>query len=847
VVLFSGMWLIAVTLLLIRWLNYDFFGIFVASKQVVTLTRPIFQKSIGLGFVQSFQGGLFLFMQCIMLLFTRALKLVNPLEEANQQWNCPYDGDIMSTIVGRTFLIGAAFVALVVTFLCANGHFMGQDYIVGEFSQWIGMDLSGLDPDGTGVDGSMIRFDTFLAMIPTTFGVWMDRWNVRGYLIYERADVYADQLDLPFTCQVCGEAHVPYHDVMAATGRQLSLAWQLIPAGALVGKACEYLNNPPLLYCGSALRCYHEHKHMKHTLEGIPKKLTSNQSIVVWGTLSVAFLKDKLFPFLLRLSCAATYGVLVYYSIMIKEQNMDSMSRECFTILLILSAVRAAAEYFLPALVLVLWGSILKWLPGERSVKPIPGDKGAAARKVPLAGQVINGVLSGSAVTLHFLMQDPWKFGEKFAIFFGVATGIVAGTLALFMGLMLEKFPSSPLSGGGALSAYLMAVAGCITWLISTGMVIPIRVVIGVSLAIPLVVTSLVTFRPPKASRGRISSPSRIAPLLVPPRFIPGLVGICAGVFGSGLAREGLYSWLGQYGGLATTLLWGLAVGTLLSFVIDSLIDTKAGHYAVPAGSIVAFPVALLWHWLPGVIAGAVVACFVGALVESSVHRAVSQETIAVAPRESKVQEYDDVTEEQASSLPTLCTATPRSDIASLKALPLAEETSRSLVSADLQSPSATKSDLGFTSGRDDQSPSPRQIWVRPGRAPPKKHSLAARAFNNSPWATGHSWSSPGQSPNARHRADARSPAGRPIANPGDESSLAVIGSSVDSAAEGVPISPAPRPVYTSPDRSARSNTMRGGSGHTSPTTRSTENYQRQASVVRALSGNSPHRLQRQA
>ena len=57
------------------------------------------------------------------------------------------------------------------------------------------MNLTGLDPDGVGNDGGFIRVDTLLAMIPTTFGIWIDGWNVRGYLIKERALVYAEELD----------------------------------------------------------------------------------------------------------------------------------------------------------------------------------------------------------------------------------------------------------------------------------------------------------------------------------------------------------------------------------------------------------------------------------------------------------------------------------------------------------------------------------------------------------------------------------------------------------------------------------------------------------------------------
>jgi hypothetical protein len=183
------MWLVAVTMVLVRWLNYDMFGIFTASKNVVKQTRPMFQKACGTGTMLGVQSGMFFFMQCVMLLFARSLTLVNPLEESNQQWTCPYEGDAMSILVGRILLTVAAVVACLMTFLCANGHFMGQDYIVAEYAHWIDMNLTGLDPDGVGDSGGFVKFDSFMAMIPTTFGIWIDRWNVHGYMIKKRAEI----------------------------------------------------------------------------------------------------------------------------------------------------------------------------------------------------------------------------------------------------------------------------------------------------------------------------------------------------------------------------------------------------------------------------------------------------------------------------------------------------------------------------------------------------------------------------------------------------------------------------------------------------------------------------------
>ena len=43
--------------------------------------------------------------------------------------------------------------------------------------------------------------------------------------------------------------------MMTATGRTVSAAVQIVPYGAVVAKACEYLNDPPLIYSGTKMSC----------------------------------------------------------------------------------------------------------------------------------------------------------------------------------------------------------------------------------------------------------------------------------------------------------------------------------------------------------------------------------------------------------------------------------------------------------------------------------------------------------------------------------------------------------------------------------------------------------------
>ena len=62
--------------------------------------------------------------------------------------------------------------------LCANGHFLGQDYILKPLGDRMGFDLDRLDPDGAGTGGGLINLNIIMAMLPTTVGIWKDNWNV---------------------------------------------------------------------------------------------------------------------------------------------------------------------------------------------------------------------------------------------------------------------------------------------------------------------------------------------------------------------------------------------------------------------------------------------------------------------------------------------------------------------------------------------------------------------------------------------------------------------------------------------------------------------------------------------
>ncbi|KAF4717565.1 hypothetical protein FOZ62_021286, partial [Perkinsus olseni] len=110
----------------------------------------------------------------MMLLFYRSLVITNPF--STKDWMCPWD-DTLTMLLGRGMILVIAVGSLILFFLCANGHFMGQDYVVAPIADWLQMDMSDLDPDGS---DSVIRWDVALAMLPTSFGLWYDDWNVKA-------------------------------------------------------------------------------------------------------------------------------------------------------------------------------------------------------------------------------------------------------------------------------------------------------------------------------------------------------------------------------------------------------------------------------------------------------------------------------------------------------------------------------------------------------------------------------------------------------------------------------------------------------------------------------------------
>merc|ERR1719453_851729 len=111
----------------------------------------------------------------MVLMLQRALDMAFKVDPT--AWMCPWS-DTVTMVIARGMISLLGIVAYVAFIASANGHFLGQDYLLAGLMQQIDIDLSELDPDEDG-DGFM-RTDVFGAMLPTTFGLWFDNWNVKA-------------------------------------------------------------------------------------------------------------------------------------------------------------------------------------------------------------------------------------------------------------------------------------------------------------------------------------------------------------------------------------------------------------------------------------------------------------------------------------------------------------------------------------------------------------------------------------------------------------------------------------------------------------------------------------------
>ncbi|CAJ1349731.1 unnamed protein product [Effrenium voratum] len=409
-----------------QWLNYDLFGLFVAARQVVKATRPECQRILAQSLILLCLGASFAAVQMTMVLFTRALAFANPFVAST--WVCPYD-DTLAIFVGRILLTGSSILGLIFVFLCVNGHFVGQDYITSRVAGFLGIDLAALDPDGTGDDGGMFRFDVFGAALPTLFGVWWDPWNIDAYLVRERAHVYSMELRDPQACKYCNKIHVRYDLMMTATGRTVSAAVQIVPYGAVVAKACEYLNDPPLIYIGTKMSCMRVHMVERQHTKG-------TKNALMWAYLFVATLLAHSIeygvPFLKR---ATSVSMLVYLFMGVFTLTEENLVEQGTYVILAgfgLSFLKAALEKLIPAL--LSYGLSGVYFAISRS-------EGQVTRNTDIprtiTGQVLSGATAASIIS-GSLLATGWGTTVE-AILIGSGGGYAFSLLSLLINALFEQ------------------------------------------------------------------------------------------------------------------------------------------------------------------------------------------------------------------------------------------------------------------------------------------------------------------------------------------------------------------------------------------------------------------------
>eukprot|EP00435_Cladocopium_sp_Y103_P004452 s1255_g1.t1 len=409
-----------------QWLNYDLFGLFVASRQVVKATRPECQRILAQSLILLCLGASFAAVQMTMVLFTRALAFANPFTSAT--WVCPYD-DTLAIFVGRILLTGSSIIGVIFVFLCVNGHFVGQDYITERVANFLGIDLQELDPDGTGEEGGMFRFDVFGAALPTLFGVWWDPWNIDAYLVRERAHVYSMELRDPQACKHCEKIHVQYELMMTATGRTVSAAVQIVPYGAVVAKACEYLNDPPLIYIGTKMSCMRVRK-----LELTRTKGTKN--VLMWTLLFIASILAYSIEYAVPLLKRVTSVMMMVYLFMgtftLTEANLVDQGTYVILAGFTLSFVKAALEKLVPALLSYGLSGVYYVISRAEGSLTHRNDIARTLTGQALSGATCATLVSGSALAAQW--QSP-----AVAVLLGATLGYAFSLLTLLINVLFEQ------------------------------------------------------------------------------------------------------------------------------------------------------------------------------------------------------------------------------------------------------------------------------------------------------------------------------------------------------------------------------------------------------------------------
>eukprot|EP00930_Biecheleria_cincta_P000018 TRINITY_DN10003_c0_g1_i1.p1 TRINITY_DN10003_c0_g1~~TRINITY_DN10003_c0_g1_i1.p1 ORF type:complete len:1112 (-),score=167.03 TRINITY_DN10003_c0_g1_i1:54-3290(-) len=429
-VLVGSIGLITVLVCSTQWLNYDLFGLYTAARVMTKSTRPECQKVLSISIIMATLGFSFALIQSSMVLFTRALMFANPF--TTSIWMCKHD-DRLALYIGRTLLMMSAASGLVFVLLCVNGHFMGQDWMVRRIGKFLEVDLDDLDPDSK---ESSFRCNIFGAAIPTMFGFWTDWWNVEAFLVAERARIYAEVLWDPAPCRTCGKIHVPYDLMMTATGRTISLTTQIVPYGAVLGKASEYLNDPPFFYWGTKLECMSNSRKADVPMPVISrKKVVAN--VLLYSAEILIVLMEYVMPAMKRLSSVSIYVCAICGTFMLTEENLVETGGQILIAGFWCSFVKSFSTYVMEHLLSFGLGKIVATLEAFEGIKK---EKNHLPRTV--VGQLIAGGSVGTILMSSAQAQGWATFTGGF--FLGWITGYVISVMTLSLNCYLEMPTPKP-------------------------------------------------------------------------------------------------------------------------------------------------------------------------------------------------------------------------------------------------------------------------------------------------------------------------------------------------------------------------------------------------------------------
>ena len=433
-VLVGSVGLVAVLVCAMQWLNYDLFGLFVAARSMSRSTRPECQRIFAQSSIMGMLGLSFAIIQLSMVLFTRALLFANPFQQT--VWMCEHD-DTLALYMGRTLLFLSASGGIVFVFIAVNGHFMGQDYLLERVGRFLAIDLDGLDPDGTGPGGGIVRCNVFFAAFPTLCGLWLDWWNIEAFLVAERARVYAEVLWDPQPCRTCGKIHTPYDLMMTATGRTISITTQIVPYGALLGKASEYLNDPPFIYWGKKLTCMSASRAPETARPQISKKKIV-PNLFLYTAEFLTLLIEYVVPVVKRISSVSIYICCLLGTFTLTEKNLVEQGRFVLQTGFMCATFKGLSAYLLDPLLSFLLGALYRTL---EAVEGIQNAKNYIPRTV--VGQVIAGGPVAILITNSASTNGWASFADGLII--GCIAGYTTSMLTLAVNACLER--SSPQPG----------------------------------------------------------------------------------------------------------------------------------------------------------------------------------------------------------------------------------------------------------------------------------------------------------------------------------------------------------------------------------------------------------------